>query len=58
VRCPVHVLWGEDDPWIPLDRGRRLAQRLGVALAPLPGAGHLPQLEVPDLVVASVLSAM
>ncbi|MGE5767461.1 MAG: alpha/beta fold hydrolase [Bacteroidota bacterium] len=52
LRCPVAILWGEDDPWIPLARGRALH-----ALIPqstfdtLPGVGHLPQLEAPDAVV-------
>ncbi|NKI33585.1 alpha/beta fold hydrolase [Wenzhouxiangella sp. XN79A] len=50
MRCPVHVLWGEDDPWIPIERGRRLGERLGVEILPLPGVGHLPQLEAPEQV--------
>nr|WED69748.1 hypothetical protein PJ912_09280 [Pectobacterium colocasium] len=27
--CPVNMLWGEQDEWIPLDVGQRLAHRLG-----------------------------
>jgi len=46
VRCPVRVLWGEDDPWIPLARGQALREAIGSAsMATLPGVGHLPQLE-------------
>jgi len=26
VRCPLAILWGADDPGIPLERGRRLAK--------------------------------
>lgn len=28
IRCPVMILWGEDDPWIPLARGRELGARI------------------------------
>lgn len=24
VRCPVKIVWGKDDPWIPLERGNAL----------------------------------
>lgn len=50
-RCPVHILWGERDPWIPLERGRALHARIpGSGFATLPGVGHLPQLEAPAAV--------
>ncbi len=59
IRCPVTVLWGEDDPWIPLSRGQELAQRIGQGpLHPLPGLGHLPQLENPDLVARNILNSL
>ncbi|MBP1848964.1 alpha/beta fold hydrolase [Rhizobium halophytocola] len=49
IRCPVTVIWGEDDPWIPVDRGRTLATRLpGSGFSTLSGVGHMPQLEAPD----------
>ena len=44
---PVQVLWGADDPWIPLARGRALAAAIGCEIATLPGLGHLAQLEDP-----------
>lgn len=51
IRCPVAILWGEDDPWIPLDRGRALHERIPQAgFETLPGVGHLPQLEAPGRV--------
>ena len=55
IRCPVKIIWGEDDPWIPLARGKALH-----ALVPhaewetLKGVGHLPQLEAPERVVEVV----
>jgi pimeloyl-ACP methyl ester carboxylesterase len=52
VRCPVAIIWGEDDPWIPLERGKALHARMPQAsFETLPGVGHLPQLEAPDLVL-------
>ena len=52
IRCPVKIIWGEDDPWIPLARGRQLHARIAHAsLQTLAGVGHLPQLEAPDQVV-------
>lgn len=55
VSRPVHVLWGADDPWIPLERGQALAEAIGTTLEPLTGLGHLPQLEDPNRVVARAL---
>ncbi|MBX2854029.1 MAG: alpha/beta hydrolase [Rhodobacteraceae bacterium] len=55
VRCPVQILWGEDDPWIPIERGRCLHQCIPQAdFIPLPGVGHLPQLEQPEAVLRAV----
>jgi pimeloyl-ACP methyl ester carboxylesterase len=52
VRCRVAIIWGEDDPWIPLARGRALHALMPQAsFEMLPGVGHLPQLEAPDLVL-------
>ncbi len=48
VRCPTKILWGEEDPWIPLDRGKALHQFMpGASFEVLSGVGHLPQLEAP-----------
>ena len=52
IRCPVKILWGEDDPWIPIARGKALHGLVGKGTyTPLPGVGHLPQLEAPELVL-------
>jgi len=56
IRAPVTVLWGEDDPWIPLERGQVLADAIGTDLRPLPGLGHLPQLEDPAQTAIAVLA--
>jgi pimeloyl-ACP methyl ester carboxylesterase len=58
IRCPVRILWGELDPWIPLERGRELHRLVSQAsFQVLPGIGHLPQLEAPDVVVAQLRAA-
>lgn len=55
VRCPVKIIWGEDDPWIPLARGKALHALIPQAsFETLPNVGHLPQLEAPDLVLEKV----
>lgn len=52
VRCPTLVLWGADDPWIPLERGKALHTRMPTAeFQTLDGLGHLPQLEAPEMVL-------
>ena len=56
MRCPVQILWGEEDRWIPLERGRELAARITAAtLRPVPGAGHLVQEDAPEAIVAALL---
>lgn len=48
IRCAVRVFWGEADPWIPLERGRRLHAAIGRgAFVTLPDVGHMPQMEAP-----------
>lgn len=56
MRCPVQILWGEEDGWIPVARGRELAARIGVAtLQCVPQAGHLVQDDAPEAIVAALL---
>jgi pimeloyl-ACP methyl ester carboxylesterase len=52
------ILWGTEDPWIPLERGRALADLVGVEITELPGLGHLPQLESPQEVATALLVAL
>jgi pimeloyl-ACP methyl ester carboxylesterase len=52
IAAPTLVVWGEDDLWIPVERGRELARRIhGARLELLPGAGHLVQEERPEELV-------
>lgn len=49
ITAPSLVIWGEDDPWIPVERGVELSERIpGARLERLPGAGHLVQVDRPD----------
>ena len=54
--CPVTVLWGENDEWIPLARGMALADAISnEPCIPVHGAGHLVQEDRPEAIVAAVL---
>ena len=49
VRAPTLVLWGEQDRWVPIAAGRRLAGGLGrAAFLSVAHAGHSVQEEAPD----------
>lgn len=55
VRCPVSLLWGEADAWIPVGQGDRLAAMIpGCDLRIVPGAGHLMQEDAPEAIVAAI----
>jgi len=53
VRCPVMLLWGIKDEWIPIARGRELAAMIGTRLIEIPEAGHLMQEDAPEAIVAA-----
>src|SRR5436305_1627901 len=62
-RCPVELVWGDDDTAAPLAVAQAAADRLGRGPAPastpahltvLPGAGHLTPLTAPDALAAAV----
>lgn len=55
----VTLLWGEQDAWIPLERGEKLAARItGGNLRRVPNAGHLVQEDAPEAIVAAMLSGL
>lgn len=52
MRCPVSLLWGEDDGWIPLENAEYLARALNAERFRLvPRAGHLVQEDAPEAIV-------
>ncbi len=59
LRCPVTILWGAQDAWIPLERAHDLAGRIpGARLRVVDDAGHLVQEDSPESVVATVLEVL
>ncbi|HEV2267836.1 MAG TPA: alpha/beta hydrolase [Steroidobacteraceae bacterium] len=59
MRCPVRIIWGEHDAWIPVERGRELTRRIaGSSLRIVPEAGHLVQEDAPEAVVAALLGGL
>jgi len=57
IRCPVQILWGEEDEWIPIERGRDLHRLIpGSAFISVPGAGHLMQEDAPEAIAYFVQS--
>lgn len=57
IRCAVKIIWGQNDPWIPISRGKALRDLVNPeSFVTLPLVGHLPQLEAPDQVVSELLN--
>ncbi|TNE40604.1 MAG: alpha/beta hydrolase [Alphaproteobacteria bacterium] len=57
--CPVTVLWGREDEWVPYEKGEILASLLSChACLPIEGCGHLMQEDCPEAVVAAVLKTI
>ena len=57
IRCPVSLLWGTKDEWIPIDRGRHLANLItDCEFREITGAGHLMQEDAPEAIVAAALN--
>jgi pimeloyl-ACP methyl ester carboxylesterase len=57
---PALIIWGERDPWLPVELADAYATRFSHAtLERVPGAGHWPWLDQPDVIerVAAYLGA-
>ncbi len=51
IRCPVTILWGEEDGWIPAETGHRLHALIPHSqLQLIPAAGHFLQEDAPERV--------
>jgi len=58
LECPVELVWGEHDGFIPVTQGRDLADRIGVdRVTVVPRAGHAIQEDAPEAVVAALLQS-
>ena len=56
--CPTQILWGEEDRWIPIATGERLAKLMANGqLFRIPHAGHLVQEDAPEAIVAAILQS-
>jgi pimeloyl-ACP methyl ester carboxylesterase len=54
-RLPTLLIWGTDDPIIPIEHGRAAQERIPESrLVEIPGSGHWPQLDDPDRFVAEL----
>ena len=58
LSLPVHLIWGERDPWEPLEEARRWAETLCCvqSLNVISEAGHCPHDERPETVNAQIKS--
>lgn len=57
--CPVTVLWGQMDEWIPYEKGEALAALISDReVTAIPEAGHLVQEDRPEVIVAAVLKQL
>jgi pimeloyl-ACP methyl ester carboxylesterase len=45
---PLAFIWGDEDRFVPVERGRRLAQSIGADFIEIEDAGHLVWLDQPD----------
>lgn len=56
---PVHIVWGREDQWLPLEYGERLHARLPHAeLTVIDGAGHAVQEDAPGRLVACLTAGV
>jgi pimeloyl-ACP methyl ester carboxylesterase len=56
---PLAIIWGTDDPIALKEMAERLAQRRpDASLEWLPGVGHYPMLEAPELFLESIERAL
>ena len=55
IGCPVNILWGEADEWIPVAQARKLQSMIpGAVLDTVPRSGHLMQEDAPEAILAAI----
>lgn len=55
ITIPTRILWGTEDTWIPLERGRKLNRLIpGSELREIKDAGHLVIEECPEALLAEI----
>ena len=59
VESPLLVIWGADDPWTPITGAKIYEQAKengkNIKIVPIPGAGHCPHDEVPEIVNQQII---
>jgi pimeloyl-ACP methyl ester carboxylesterase len=56
LRCPVSILWGKEDQWIPIARGEELSALIpGARLTGVRECGHLMQEDAPEAIVTELM---
>ncbi|QKS73168.1 alpha/beta hydrolase [Paenalkalicoccus suaedae] len=56
IRDPVLLIWGEQDNWIPIEKGKELRDKIETAeFISIPNAGHLVQEDQPAELVSHIL---
>ena len=58
-QMPTLIIWGADDPVIPVEHGRRAHQLVGHSrYVEIPGSGHWPMLDEPELIIRELMTFM
>ncbi len=55
IRVPTFIVWGSDDPLIPVESGRRAAERMHADFVVLEKTGHVPMEERPEELLGHIL---
>ncbi|MAK62192.1 MAG: alpha/beta hydrolase [Ponticaulis sp.] len=56
---PIHIIWGEHDSFIPLERGRKLRDLLKAdSFTVIPDAAHLVQEDAPEALLGAILTTL
>ncbi|SDK37718.1 alpha/beta fold hydrolase [Sediminibacillus albus] len=56
IDIPTLILWGEDDEWVPIEKGYALHEKIiGSQFRSIPYAGHLIQEEAPAVVLGHII---
>lgn len=60
IRCPVHFIWGEDDPTFPIDLARNMAAKISTcaSFTAVKHARFLPHEEQPEAVSRAIIEAL
>jgi len=59
LRCPVQLLWGEQDDWVPLEQAFILRSALDAPeVRVIPDAGHVVQEDNPAAIIDAVLDTL